>query len=102
MIQVKRLHMLSRAEFEGLKGTELYAKLVTNKYEVRVPRSLQGLELVNWQGHICGLVENNCTNPWHVAAIERSSDLLFYFSSEDDACFLEKDVLKCTSEKDGE
>lgn len=102
MIEIRRKRLLSKAEFEGIKGTELYAKLVSNKFEVSVPRSLQGLELVNWQGAICKQVEDNCSHPWYAAVIDRSSDLVIYFSSEDDACFLEKDVLKYKSEKDGE
>ncbi len=94
MIKVQKLYQLVRSEFEGLRGTELFARLVTNKYQVEMPRDKTPMELAQLRTYICHLVENNSTDVWFVEGTKNDFIMVFYFASSQDACFLSKDVLQ--------
>jgi hypothetical protein len=99
MIKVHKVYQLLRTEFEGTRGTELFARMMCNKFHVELPREKSPLELANIRTYVCHLVENNVTDVWFVEGTKSENTLIFYFASSEDACFLSKDVLQLENVK---
>lgn len=87
-MHIRRVYALSTKEFDGLVGTELFARLVSRKYMLIFPSSISYCEQSDLEESARTLVEMNATGPWY------SYRNTYYFSNDEDSCFFEKDVLK--------
>ena len=81
-MQVSKLKRLTDTEFQGLVGTELYARLMSNKYEVAAADNASlhdGLEM------FCRELQD----PWYLYPAGVQGYAVLYVSSKDDVTRVE-------------
>lgn len=91
------MYQLSQPEFEATKGTELFSALLSHKFSVSLPPSPSAISSLKDGQDLAEFVEMHVTGPWYVCVElrgDRFNKYTYYFSSDEDACFFEKDVLK--------
>lgn len=96
VMEIRRVYQLTQREFDALRGTNLFAELVSRKFSVLLPSSSSAIASLEKGQDLAKSVEHTATAPWYVCTEmhEGRDQYTFFFSTDEDACFFEKDMLE--------